>query len=180
LSANGTLAVFSSDKSGQIGFSSTISSGEEHYTRALWSSAGINWESVTNFRESALFGSHHKKPRGSYKASCKDIAWDYQHSILAANCKMFSESYNHTILDYRTCIENSLVINNDGRLECNQAKLPSGPYKDSCHNITWDMSSRVLRAFCLTKQGINNLTELNYRTCASGALVTNDDGRLAC
>lgn len=114
-------------------------------------------------------------PPGSYQRTCRDII--VLGNILQASCKDQDGDWNRSTLYYADCRN---IVNDDGRLECNDWKttknLPKGSYRRTCSSI--DIDGNYLKAKCLDNNRNWRNTSIKYTAC-NGAIY-NSNGKLAC
>lgn len=136
-------------------------------------------------------------PRGSYLQSCQNIL--FSGGVLTAQCKTgYKNGLTVSSLEPEHCSRRSDIANVDGRLGCiakpgtwgKGGATPNGSYKDSCNNITVEMTPKpTLQAWCDRPDSKGDWNEgdkfypnstLKLDQCELGKDIANLNGQLIC
>ncbi len=119
-------------------------------------------------------------PKGPYTYMCGITSWDPTTSVIEAICS-YDASDDRKSVKFnvgQNCVAgSSLAFSKQGFLFC----PPSGAYDKTCDVQSWNPTTGVLKASCLSLRGIALDTTLDYKSaCIPGSEVENDDGKLIC
>jgi hypothetical protein len=189
---DGNLVLYSSDTSGQIGYSGKDGT-HPNYTRVIWAlNSNSLFDGVDNGSLMATSSTLNDAPipSGNYVDACYGITW--QNGYLSGLCLTDSASWQQTLnysnlLDSQTkpCVADSLVYDNNGRLECRYVAdsnyTPGGSYPQTCENISWNPSTGILTASCISAdKASHHISMLERNVFCTQNTISNRNGQLTC
>jgi hypothetical protein len=190
---DGNLVLYSSDTSGQIGYSGKDGT-HPNYTRVIWAlNSNSLFDGVDNGSLMATSSTLNDAPipSGNYVDACYGITW--QNGYLSGLCLTDSASWQQTTLNYsnlldsqtKPCVADSLVYDNNGRLECRYVAdsnyTPGGSYPQTCENISWNPSTGILTASCISAdKASHHISMLERNVFCTQNTISNRNGQLTC
>jgi len=115
-----------------------------------------------------------RTPSGSYSRTCRDE--QMIGSVLTAECKDQNGIMIRTRLYVRDCVGD--IENVNGELVCQNRRLPSGTYTQTCTACASEGGS--LRCTCRDTKQAPIKTQLDLTSCDRSSRITNKDGHLQC
>ncbi len=122
-------------------------------------------------------------PVGSYQNSCSNCTYDAQSQTLNCKCQDGNGFSYPSSVWANGCSD---IENKGGTLVCvgqsysnnaAPALLPSGSYKDSCTDCSYDSSQQTLQCKCGDGNGFDYSSSVWVDNCSD---IANDGGQLEC